>query len=711
MPGTFGAASHDDVLMLVVQIALLLFAARLMGGLARRLGQPSVVGEILAGVVLGPSLFSGVFPAVGRWIVPQTEVQGYLLEVVALIGVMFLLIITGLETDLRLIKRKAATALGVAIGGLVLPFATGLTLGFAIPDDLLANPGQRTVFALFVATALSISAIPVLAKILMDLDLMRRDVGQTLLAAGMIDDITGWTLLGLVTALASAATLTAGTVIQTVGLVVVFIVATITFGSWLVDRSLAFVQDRFRGPDHVLTLVVVLAFAWGAFTHALHLEPVLGAFVIGILFGRSPRLPSDAIQKLESVALAIFAPVFFATAGLKVNVAAILEPRLLLITLVVILVATFGKVAGAYAGARLLSRQDHWSALAYGSGLNARGALEIIIATIGLSLGILGQEMFSIIVVMAIVTSLMAPVALRYTTSRIVLGDEEEKRLRREETLKGSFVGEIRRLLVPVRGGAETVGFTRGMQATILKRISKNQEMSITLFAASPAEERQNTIRYLSEIEILFGRNVVSRVVVSDDPVAAILEEAKGGYDLMVLGTPAPGAADGSLFGPVIDDLVKLAPCATLIVRGGEGAGSEWKPNRMLVPTNGTQSAHRAAEMAFAIAKRGDEVNLIHVVTTAYGRPSRDTLGAEVTAELEVVGQAMGQAAYTTEVRRAIDAETGILEAVEETRPDLLVLGTSVRAGSTRLHLGPRVERLVRHAPCPVIIVNSATRR
>ncbi|HEY5890226.1 MAG TPA: cation:proton antiporter [Acidimicrobiia bacterium] len=710
MSGTFGAASHDDVLKLVVQIAVLLFAARLMGGLARKLGQPSVVGEILAGVALGPSLISGMFPAVGRWIVPQTEVQGYLLEVVALIGVMFLLIITGLETDLRLIKRKATTAIGVAVGGLVLPFATGLALGFAIPDDLLADAGQRTVFALFVATALSISAIPVLAKILMDLDLMRRDVGQTLLAAGMIDDITGWTLLGLVTALASAATLTAGTVIQTVGLVVVFIVGTVTLGSWLVDHSLAFVQDRFRGPDHVLTLVVVVAFAWGAFTQALHLEPVLGAFVIGILFGRSPRLPADAIQKLESVALAIFAPIFFANAGLKVNISAILEPRLLLITLIVILVATFGKVVGAYAGARLLARQDHWSALAYGSGLNARGALEIIIATIGLSLGILSQEMFSIIVVMAIVTSLMAPVALRYTTSRIVLGDEEEKRLRREASMKDSFVGEIRRILVPVRGGPEPVGFTRGMQATILKRISKNQEMAITLFAASPTQERQETARYLSKIESLFGRDVVSRVVVSDDPVAAILEEAKG-YDLMVLGTPAPGAPEESLFGPVIDDLVKLAPCATLIVRGGEGVGSDWKPNHVLVPTNGTQSAKRAAEMAFAIARRGDDVRLIHVVSAAYGRPSREMLGAEVTAELEVVGQAMGQAAYSTEVRHAIDAETGILAAIEETRPDLLVLGTSVRAGSTRLHLGPRVEHLVRHAPCPVIIVNSATRR
>jgi Kef-type K+ transport system membrane component KefB len=165
---TFGAASHDEVLQLVVQVAVLLFTARLLGGLATRLRQPSVVGELLAGVILGPSVLSGLIPWMGSWILPRTEIQGYLLEVVALIGVMLLLVVTGLETDLDLIKRKARTAVGVAIGGLVLPFASGLVLGSLMPIDLLADTSQRMVFTLFLATALSISAIPVLAKVLMD---------------------------------------------------------------------------------------------------------------------------------------------------------------------------------------------------------------------------------------------------------------------------------------------------------------------------------------------------------------------------------------------------------------------------------------------------------------------------------------------------------------------------------------------------------------
>lgn len=702
---TFGAASHDEVLQLVVQIAALLFAARLLGGMATRLGQPSVAGEILAGVLLGPSLLSGLVPSVGRWIIPQTQVQGHLLEVVALVGVMLLLIITGLETDIDLIRRKAGTAVGVAIGGLILPFATGLLLGRLMPDDLLADPAQRTVFVLFVATALSISAIPVLAKILMDLDLMRRDIGQTLLAAGMIDDITGWTVLGLVTALASAATITAGTVAQTILMVLIFVVATATIGSFLVNRGLALVQDHFRGNDHILTLVVVLAFAWGAFTQALHLEPVVGAFAIGILFGRSPRLPADTVHKLESMALAVFAPVFFAVAGLKVDISAILKPRLLLITLVVIGVATFGKVIGVYVGARLLSGQDHWSALAYGSGLNARGAVEIIIATIGLSLGILSQEVFSMIVVMAIATSLMAPVALRYTIKRVKMGDEEQRRLQREEALEDSFVGGIRRILVPVRDIPDSFGYTREMQATLIRQLARINDMSVTLFTVTTAERRQTASRYLAQLERLFELDqLATRVVVADDPVAAILSEAEGDYDLMVLGTPSVASSQDRLFGTMIDDLVKLAPCPTMLVRGV--AGDEmWRPRRILVPTSGTRSSQKATELAFAIADEDDEVTGVHIVSSNPGHPSRGDLAVEVTAELEKVGRALGHSA-TTRIRQAVDSESGILQAVDEFQADLLVLGTSVRAGTTRLHLGPAVEHLVRHASCPVVIIN-----
>jgi Kef-type K+ transport system membrane component KefB len=664
-----------------------------------------VVGEILAGVLLGPSLLSGLVPWIGDWILPQTVTQGYLLEVVALIGVMLLLVVTGLETDLGLIRRRVGVAFGVAVGGLVVPFGSGLLLGLYLPGHLLVDPSDRTVFALFIATALSISAIPVLAKVLMDLNLMRREFGQTVLAAGMIDDITGWTLLGLVTALASAEAVSAGTVAQTVAMVAIFLVATITVGKVLVERGLSLIQDRFRGRDLILSLVVVLAFGWGALTQVLHLEPVIGAFAIGILFGRLPRLPTDVVHKLESMALGVFAPIFFAVAGLKVNVAGILEPELLLLTLVVILVATFGKVAGAYAGARLLSGQGHWLALAYGSGLNARGAVEIIIATIGLSLGILTSEMFSIIVLMAVVTSVAAPVALRYCLARVEPGAEEETRLANEDARKGSFVAGLRRVLVPVRPRIGQVG-TQTIQAVLVARLGETNDISTTLLAISDAADRVIAGEYLDRLRTVFSnQGTTSRIVSGHDPVQAILKEAEADYDLLVIGTPTLSQSQESLFGPVIDDLIKLSQTPTLVVRG-QNVSDSWKPSRILVPANGSTSSRNAADLAFAIAGSDAAVTGVHIVTPTRLAGLSTNLALDVTADLEIVATRLGQEVHTV-VREAEDVETGILEAVDEFDTDLLVLGTSVRAGTTRLYLGPRIEYLARMAPCPVVILNS----
>jgi Kef-type K+ transport system membrane component KefB/nucleotide-binding universal stress UspA family protein len=702
---TFSAASHSEVLQLVLQIAVLLAAARFLGGLAQRLGQPAVVGEILAGVILGPSLLSSLIPWVEEWILPQTPVQGNLLEVVALIGVMLLLVITGLETDLALIRRRIGVAMGVGIGGLVVPFALGLLLGLAIPEGLVGDASDRTVFALFVATALAISAIPVLAKILMDLDLMRREFGQTVLAAGMINDITGWALLGIVTALASAQVLTAGIVLQTVGMVVLFIAATATVGRFAVERGLGLIQDRFRGPDLILTLVVVLAFGWGAFSQALHLEPVIGAFAIGILFGRLSRLPTEVVKKLESMALAVFAPIFFAVAGLKVDVGSILEPGLIFIALVVIVVATVGKVAGAYVGARYLSGQDHWSALAYGAGLNARGAVEIIIATIGLSLGILTTEMFSIIVLMAVVTSVAAPAGLRYCLARVTPGDEEAMRLAREEVMKGSFVSGVKRVLVPVRPRIGQVG-TQTIQAVLVARLGETNEISTTLLAVAGDQDRVMAGAYLTSLRSVFrDKGTTTRIVSNEDPVGAILHEAEGDYDLLVIGTPTMSGSGNGMFGPVIDDLIKLSKTPTLVVKG-ENVPQDWAPRRILVPANASNSSKNAADLAFAIAGSDAVVTGVHVVTPSRLSGKQPNIALDVTADFEIVATRMGQHAET-EVREAEDVETGILEAVEDFGADLLILGSSVRAGTTHLHLGPRVEYLTRLAPCPVVILNS----
>ena len=235
------------------------------------------------------------------------------------------------------------------------------------------------------------------------------------------------------------------------------------------------------------------AFGFGAISQALHLEAILGAFVAGIIFGTMPRLPREVHERLESMTLGIFAPIFFAVAGLKVNVQALLTPTLLLITLLVIAIATIGKVAGTYAGARLIGGKDHWTALSFGAGLNARGAMEIIIASVGLSLGVLSQDMFSIIVVMAIATSLMAPFALRWVLKRVTMGDEEAARLLEEELARASMVAGIHRVLLPVRIQDEVRGPIQAVEKQVLRKLHQRNVLSITLLTVirSDAERVQ----------------------------------------------------------------------------------------------------------------------------------------------------------------------------------------------------------------------------
>ena len=215
--GVIKPLGHHELLLVLLQLSLLLFVARGLGEFMRRIDLPPVVGELLAGVLLGPSLFGWILPSVQAHLFPRSETQSVLLSVVSWLGVLFLLIVTGLETDLNLIVRKGKTALLISLGGIVVPFITGFGLGWLLPESFLANPSGRLVFSLFIATAMSISAVPVIAKVLMDLKLIRRDIGQVTLAAGMTDDTIGWILLSVVSGLASSGTFNFGTVLSSVG--------------------------------------------------------------------------------------------------------------------------------------------------------------------------------------------------------------------------------------------------------------------------------------------------------------------------------------------------------------------------------------------------------------------------------------------------------------------------------------------------------------
>jgi nucleotide-binding universal stress UspA family protein len=360
-----------------------------------------------------------------------------------------------------------------------------------------------------------------------------------------------------------------------------------TAGRWLISRMLTFVQNNIGLRDKVLSLVILLMFVWGAIGQALGLEALLGTFVVGIVLSMIPRLNSDIIHKLVSVTFSFFSPVFFAVAGLKVDAARLLSPELLLITLVVIAVAVICKMVGVYIGARWIGGSDHWTAIFFGAGLNARGSIGIIVANIGLSLGILSQDMFSMIVVMAVVTSLMSPFVLRWAVEHIVPRDEEVQRLRREALKQESLIANVRRVLLPVRM-RENTSPSQLIEARLLEKLNARSDLSLTLMTISSVEDRAKSAAFLEQLSSLFSAQAVTRkVVVGSDPGSLILDEARKDYDLIILGATEGRTSSEVLFTPLVDYLMRLSPCPTMLVQG-QRVQDDWQPKRILVPSNGS---------------------------------------------------------------------------------------------------------------------------
>ncbi|MEV5575409.1 cation:proton antiporter [Spirillospora sp. NPDC052269] len=415
-----------QLLVFLVQIGALLLAAFLLGRLGMRFGMPAIVGELCAGVLLGPSVLERIAPGLSGWLLPRDPARFHILDATAQLGVLLLVALTGMHMDLSLMRRRGTTALRISVGGLLIPLALGVGVGFLLPGSLVPGTAERPTFALFLGIAMAVSAIPVIAKTLMDLRLVHRNIGQLTLSAVMVDDIVGWLLLSVVSAMATtgirASHLTVSLLWPLV--VVVAAVALRRPVAWTLRAA-----GRAEGPGTTVTVVVLLVLAASAATQAMKLEAVFGAFVAGLVITGTGALDRDRIRPLQTIVMAVLAPLFFATAGLRMDLGALTRPTVLLTGLGVLAIAVVGKFAGAYLGARL-SGLDHWEGLALGAGMNARGVIEVIIAMVGLRLGVLSPEMYTIVILVAIVTSLMAPPVLRVTMARVEHTAEERLRAR-----------------------------------------------------------------------------------------------------------------------------------------------------------------------------------------------------------------------------------------------------------------------------------------
>ena len=311
----------DEHALLVfwTQLLVLVVAARAAGYCMQRVGLPSVIGHLAAGVLLGPSVFGQIWPSGFEWFLPHEEISSGALFAVSWLGVALLLVTAGFETDLALIRRLGRAAALVTGFSLVLPLVGGLVTGLLLPDGFVGGGADRTVFALFVAAALSVSALAVIARILSELGLMRRDFGQITVAAGMANDVVGWVMLAVFAGFASAGTVSVSATLRTVLGLVAFLALAMTLGQRAIDACLR--RVRRDGPNlrGALGVAVITMLVFGVATQALGIEAVLGAFVAGVVLNRSRFQQHAVVHHIESLTNSFLAPVFFAMAGLRVD--------------------------------------------------------------------------------------------------------------------------------------------------------------------------------------------------------------------------------------------------------------------------------------------------------------------------------------------------------------------------------------------------------
>src|SRR5580704_3122741 len=473
-----GSTGGPSEAIFLAELITLMLVGRLLGEAMQRIGQPSVMGQLLAGILLGPSLLGWLWPDLQHWLFPAVKEQKSMLDAISQLGILLLLLLTGMETDLALVGKVRRAAASVSVTGVAVPFGCGVALGLFLPESLLPDPGKRLLTALFLGVALSISSIKIVAAIVREMNFTRRNLGQVIVASAIMEDTIGWIIIAITFGLAQAGTINLASVATSVLGTGLFLLASFTVGRPLVFHLIRLANDNFKSEFAVITTILVIMGAMALTTHFIGVTPVLGAFVAGVLIGESPILTKHIDEQLRGLILALFMPVFFGTAGLSADLTILRSPQLLGLALGLIAIASIGKFTGAFIGAKIggLTRPE---ALALACGMNARGSTEVIVASIGLAMGALTPSLFTMIVTMALVTTMGMPPMLRWSLARVPLGKEERERLEREELEAKGFVPNLERLLLVVDESpngafashiAGLIASRRGLPTTILPK-------------------------------------------------------------------------------------------------------------------------------------------------------------------------------------------------------------------------------------------------
>jgi Kef-type K+ transport system membrane component KefB/nucleotide-binding universal stress UspA family protein len=702
----------------IAEIVLLLATGRLLGELMVRLNQPSVMGMLLAGILLGHSVLGAIFPGAEKFLFPSSPDQKGMIDGLSKLGILMLLLLTGMETDLKLVRKVGRAAVSISLIGIAVPFVCGFTLGEFLPASIIPNAGERLVTSLFLGTALSISSIKIVAMVVREMNFMRRNLGQVIVASAIMEDSIGWIIIAITLGIATSGKPDIASIAKIVIGISVFLGFSFTIGRRIVFALIRWTNDTFKSEFAVVTMILIIMGTMALMTAAIGVQTVLGAFIAGVLVGESPILTKHIDDQLRGVITALFMPVFFGLSGISADLTILLKPQMLLITLLILAIASVGKFTGAFIGGKLGGLRTSES-LALGCGMNARGSTEVIVATIGLSMGALTQNLFSMIVTMAIITTTAMPPMLRKALVRLPISKSEKERLEREELDEKGFIPKIERILLTVDESpagkiaariAGSIAGTRGMPITVVevaKAGDNKKEISDGHARAIKDSARESATVTAETTDEEKPRKVdITKQDKGDTPADKVAEAAKKGFGLMFVGIAHSRTKTGEL----TQELTRIVgdfegPIAVLVCQDCPDPAF-LDAASILVPVNGTDVSRRGAETAFILARPAE------LAVTALYVSSADTSRRDATARRneQAVLKDIAELAsrYDLDIKTAIAADRATDKPIlkEAPRHDLIVMGVSRRPGKV-LFFGNTALALMKEWDGPILFVAS----
>lgn len=559
------SVSHNlthPLALLLAQIITIIFVARLFGWICKKIGQPTVIGEIIAGIVLGPSLVGMFFPELSNALFPAQSLGN--LQFLSQIGLILFMFMVGMELDLNTLKNKAHEAVVISHASIIIPFTLGMGLAYYIYQSFAPQGVQFSSFGLFIGISMSITAFPVLARIVHERGIHKTRLGAIVTTCAAADDITAWCILAAVIAIVKAGSFVSSlyTIFIAIGYVLVMIKVVRPFLKRLGDLH----PTRENMNKQVVAIFFLMLIISAYLAEVIGIHALFGAFMAGTIMPENTKFRNIFIGKIEDIALVLLLPLFFVFTGLRTEIGLINDPYQWWITFLIIMVAITGKFVGSTAAAKLVG-QSWQESLSIGALMNTRGLMELVVLNIGYDLGILTPEIFAMMVIMALVTTFMTGPALdlieRFNKLKVPVLNEGINRLRKYRIILSFGNPEMGKSLLRLANGLVK---KQGKDATITAlHLSPN---SILHHYNIEEYEEESFSPLVAESEVL-NQDVTTLFKASDDIDADITEITnKGDFDLLLVGI-GQSIFEGSLLGRILGYTTRIVNTDLLIKKVG----------------------------------------------------------------------------------------------------------------------------------------------